>query len=101
MGLTKAQQNNHRRLTDRIVQTEGLVSSAPLIANSSLLIDDERRDTKHLQASRDIQPTLPTANDDDGGFDVLEVDLAPCISRAICRGLGVRHAGDLRALESL
>lgn len=61
------------------MQAESLVPSAPLVAHSSLFIDNDRRDAEQLQACSDVEPALTSSDDEDGGLDVLEVDLAPAL----------------------
>ena len=54
-------------LTDGVMQAKGFVSLAPGVADSSVSFQNQCRDIEVLQASRDNQPRLSAAHDDDIG----------------------------------
>lgn len=55
---------------DRVVQAQGVVAAAPLVAGPGVLVDDERRHTEPLEPRGEADAALPAADDEDVGLGV-------------------------------
>jgi len=65
--------------TDRIMQAQCLVSRPPIITDPSILVDHQIGHTQRVQTRRDVQSTLPPADDENGRIRPFEIDrFLPC-----------------------
>ena len=85
-------------LTNRVMQTQSLITASPLITNSRIFLYHKSRHPKKPESSRNIQSTMSSADDDDRRLAALERNLSstPLWPRAVLRFIFTIEACALR-----
>ena len=61
------------------MQTQRLISRPPIITDPGILVDHQIGHTQRVQTRRDVQSTLPPADDENGRIRPFEIDrFLPC-----------------------